>query len=591
MYRTIFTVSFFLLFTFNIHAQDDAKKSETKIIRAEDNKIYINKKQGVYIWLSTSPDPGSEKFRLKSDSTSRYTNPMYFDTEGYNTFRSPSAVDTSSKNVIYPLRDIIFEVYADGIAPVCNAVYHYTFIKKIAEKTFYDKGLKIEIKCTDAVSGVSSLLYSLNDDNFRNYTEPLTSFREGENILKYYAADRVGNTGNVQEVKFYIDKTPPVTHYEIEGKQNEKYISAGAVIKLSASDDLSGIEGIYYKINEGKYSRYTVPVPASLLLKQGSTISFYSEDRLGNKEKVQTIGGSESIGTGDGNAVAEGVVFEFYVDNKAPEVKLDVNPDVYTSKYNYISSRSLFTIKAEDDKSGVDKIYYSINKSSIENDYKSPFTIEKKGLQYIRVKAVDYVGNNSSPITKIFYCDTDAPKSNLVVGKPKFRSHDTLFVTGNTLFTITGSDAESGLGSINYSINGSPDIKYTGGFKLEKEGFASIVHSAQDNVANSEEAKNTKVFVDNTAPVIHYHFSVEAIGSKIVREENTDIYPPHVMIYIAATDKSSGGERIEYSVNGGAVQTVNPVKSFVPGSYIINVYAYDVLGNISKEKIRFSVEK
>jgi len=64
-----------------------------------------------------------------------------------------------------------------------------------------------------------------------------------------------------------------------------------------------------------------------------------------------------------------------------------------------------------------------------------------------------------------------------------------------------------------------------------------------------------------------------------------------VMIYIAATDKSSGGERIEYSVNGGAVQTVNPVKSFVPGSYIIDVYAYDVLGNISKEKIRFSVEK
>ena len=62
------------------------------------------------------------------------------------------------------------------------------------------------------------------------------------------------------------------------------------------------------------------------------------------------------------------------------------------------------------------------------------------------------------------------------------------------------------------------------------------------------------------------------------------------MLYIAATDKHSGGEKIEYTVNGGLLQTENPIKSFKPGNYLVDVNAYDVLGNKNTQEIKFSVE-
>ena len=100
-----------LLFSTNI-AQEPVKPAKKAF--QEEQKVFINKALGIYLWISTSPDPNSQKFRLFSDSSSKYSNPMYFDTEGFNSFRTPSAVDTSSKQIKLPLEDIIFDVYADA---------------------------------------------------------------------------------------------------------------------------------------------------------------------------------------------------------------------------------------------------------------------------------------------------------------------------------------------------------------------------------------------------------------------------------------------------------------------------------------------
>jgi len=562
-----------------------------KVYRSEENKLYINKDLGVYIWLSTSPNADSEKHRLISDTSKKYSNPMYFDTEGYNTIRSPSEVDTSTRKRVYPLHDIIFEVYSDGRPSVSKAVYHYSTTKYLAGKKYYDSNLKIDLQSYDAVSGVETIWYNLNSDKFITYTGTLTSFREGENVLKFYAVDKVGNVEEIHEEFFFIDKVPPKTYYEIEGNTNEKYVSANAVIKLKSDDNLSGVKFIYYKINDGSFINYKVPIPVKLLSNDQATISFYSEDNLDNKEAVQTIGGRDSSLKVEGDPSGQNVVFEFYVDKDPPDVSLEVNSDIYKGNYSYISPRSSFSIIAEDAKSGVDKIQYSINTSRIETEYKTPFTIENKGLQYIRIEAVDYVGNSSAPVLKTFYCDPDPPKSILTIGSPKFLSRDTLFVSTKTPFSITSKDEGAGVASIKYSINNSIEIEYNNSFNLEKKGVSVLKYQATDRVNNPEEQNVTEVFVDIESPVVHYHYSVESIGNKIVRDENYTIYPINVMLYIAATDKYSGGEKIEYSINGGSPQTINPVKSLQPGNYLIEVSAYDVLGNKSIKEIKFSVEE
>jgi hypothetical protein len=319
-------------------------------------------------------------------------------------------------------------------------------------------------------------------------------------------------------------------------------------------------------------------------------LSFYSEDNLGNKEALQTIGGKASDVETENIKPDQNVIFEFYVDKDPPVAALETNSDIYQGNYIYISPRTKFTLTAEDKKAGVEKIEYSINSTSIDILYKNPFSIEKKGLHYLRFKATDYVGNTSTPLVKTYYCDPDAPKSTINIGNPKFLSRDTLFISSKTPISITAKDEGSGLAIIKYTVNNSEPIEYSKSFKLDQNGFAEVQYQAEDKVNNREELNTQKFYVDNELPIIHHHFSVESIGSKVVRDENYTIYPTNVMLYIAVTDKHSGGDKIEYCINGGSLQTDNPVKSLKPGNYLINVSAYDVLGNKSLKEIKFSVE-
>ncbi len=589
--KRIFSVFLLIaLFTTPFYAQTPEQPIK-KVYRSEENKLFINKDLGVYIWLSTSPDTASEKHRLVSESSKKYTNPMFFDTEGYNTVRSPWEVDTSTKRVIYPLHDIIFEVYADGLPPVSKAVYKYTTTKYIDGKRYYDSNLKIDLQSYDAVSGVETIWYNLNSDKYTIYKKPITTFKEGENILRFYAIDKVGNMEDMHEEKFYIDKVPPKTSYQIEGNTSDKYVSANALIKLTSKDDFSGVNKIYYKINNGSFVRYTTPIPVSLLSDDQSSITFYSEDNLGNKENYQTIGGKNSEVTVEEGQPEQNIIFEFYIDKDPPEVSLEVNSDIFKGNYTYISPRTLFTIKAEDEKAGVEKIQYSINSRIIDTEYKEPFVIENKGLQYVRIRAVDYVGNNSTPVLNTYYCDPNTPKTSLLIGSPKFLSRDTLFVSSKTPFTITSKDEGAGIAAVYYSVNDATPIEYEKVFTLDISGPTVLNYYATDKVNNKEEKKATEVFVDNELPAIHYHFSVESIGNKIVRDENYTIYPTNVMLYIAVTDKHSGGEKIEYTINDGTLQTTNPIKSLTPGNYLIEVSAYDMLENKNTQEIKFAVEE
>jgi hypothetical protein len=591
MKKTLAVVLFFLI-TANILLPQEAKDTLKKVYRSENNRLYVNKDLGVYLWLSTSPDEQSEKVRLMSDSSHRYTNPMYFDTEGYNTVRSPWAVDTNTRKVVYPLRDIIFEVYADGIPPVTKSEYKSSLMQVISGKKYFGNDLRVTMKSYDGVSGVENTFYSLNNKQENPYIGELKDFKEGENTLKYYAIDRVGNIEKPKEDIFFIDMNPPKTVYSIMGDQNEKYVSANAKIKLESKDSLSGIKAIYYRVNTGSFKRYYQPIPVTVLTSDNATISFYAEDQVGNKEKLQVIGGKDnSIQIENEQGTSVPVVFEFYIDRDPPVVQVDILGDSYSGKYQYISPRSRISITAEDEKAGVDKILFSINSATVDQEYAEPFTPEAEGLHYIRAKANDYVGNTSALITKSFFADFQSPVSTLTVGDPKFSSRDTLFITSGSVIKINARDDHSGIASIVFSTDGDSAIQYTSSFVLSKAGAHKIVYGSIDLVKNQEKKQELEVYVDDQPPVIHHNFSVESIGNKTVREEIYTIYPTNVMLYLSATDARSGSDRIEYSINGGSVQSTNPVKGFTTGNYQVEVKAYDVLGNFSTTEIKFAIEK
>lgn len=201
-YRLVLVLIVF--FSVVLHAQEQAPVKK-KASFGDNGRLYTNKDLGLYLWLSTSPDENSKKIRLMSDSSKNYTNPMYFDTEGYNTFRSPSCVDTSTKKVVYPMHDIIFEVYSDSRAPVTKAVIRGEQSKRKRNKKIYTEKTDIELKAFDATSGVEKIYYSINNQPYQEYNKSFSIQDKGENILKYYSTDLVGNREEVKKQKIVIE--------------------------------------------------------------------------------------------------------------------------------------------------------------------------------------------------------------------------------------------------------------------------------------------------------------------------------------------------------------------------------------------------
>ena len=99
--------TFILIFIFLSHSFSQTQlKHEKKIYVSPQGKVYVNKTLPIYIKIASSPQANAPTYNLPSVTTSKYANPMYFDTEGRNTLRSPWAVDTVTKQTVNPKIEI-----------------------------------------------------------------------------------------------------------------------------------------------------------------------------------------------------------------------------------------------------------------------------------------------------------------------------------------------------------------------------------------------------------------------------------------------------------------------------------------------------
>jgi hypothetical protein len=120
--------------------------------------------------------------------------------------------------------------------------------------------------------------------------------------------------------------------------------------------------------------------------------------------------------------------------------------------------------------------------------------------------------------------------------------------------------------SVTYVLNGKEEA-YNETFVVDKRGHNTIEWKSVDNVNNIEFLQSLLFIVDNEPPSIHYHYSVEPIGQKEVRDEKYIIYPSNTMLYIGATDDVAGEERLQYSINGEKMKSTIPVVVFAHGYY------------------------
>ena len=570
----------FVIFAFLCNAQVQEKQDPKVVKDKKTGEIYWNRKLPVYINLSTKPNGEGQKVQLKKvekEAPQAY----YFDCDGANFIRTKWKTDENGVRINPPV-EVLWRVNSDGTAPTTKIHYHYNK-KHIANGIiYYDKNLEVSFSSMDAISGVEKTMFSSNKEEYKKYqANQRIKFQAGENNLKVYSVDRVGNVeaikDNLNDHNFVVDEKAPETTHKITGPQIDNIISPKCVIKLTAQDDKSGVRNIKYHQAGDDFKLYGKGIYARNLNAGVNVLTYKAEDYVGNVEQEKT--------------------HELFIDDVAPEPTFAFDKDMYISskKVRYSSKRAIISFEASDNKAGVKIVEYSFDGHNFVD------AKEKIDLQYVQstfnkvyYRATDKVENRSAVKFFTYYIDNSAPKIKWNTPDKFVKRRDTIFVKSSSRIKLKAYEitkVNSGVKELLYSINDGVKKVYNGEFNITKEGHNKLTIWAYDNVNNKSEV-SYDFFVDDKAPEIFNHYSVETQNTKHTGNKTNKVFPKGTFIYLAAEDNVVGNEVIYYSINGGKEKKyTHPISGLKANKdYEIVIKAIDLLGNTSTKTISFSIE-
>ncbi|RLF26467.1 MAG: hypothetical protein DRN01_04665 [Thermoplasmata archaeon] len=186
-----------------------------------------------------------------------------------------------------------------------------------------------------------------------------------------------------------LDNTPPRTTINLQGTEGENgWYRSNIQITLDAFDDGSGVNKIYYKVDNGEQQVYTHPVT---LTEEGvHTLTYWSVDNAGNEEQHHTV--------------------TLKIDKHDPTVHITKPDESYVYINDFKKRQSFFgwtliigdiTVEAfsEDSLSGINKVEFyldGVSRSTItgeQQDYRWRCTESMLFVHLIMVKAYDNAGN------------------------------------------------------------------------------------------------------------------------------------------------------------------------------------------------------
>jgi sugar lactone lactonase YvrE len=133
----------------------------------------------------------------------------------------------------------------------------------------------LALTAVDDSSTVAATYYSSDGTSpTLEYSVPVTITPEGENTITYYSIDSGSNVETPTVELLKIDNTLPVQSDD----STSTYIGS-ATINLSASDSLSGVQGIHYQVNAGPWVSGTTVIVNTL---GAHTVKYYATDYAEN---------------------------------------------------------------------------------------------------------------------------------------------------------------------------------------------------------------------------------------------------------------------------------------------------------------------
>lgn len=347
----------------------------------------------------------------------------------------------------------------------------------------------------DNLVGINITWWYVNDIGNYSITASFdfTGFAEGTYILYYGAQDFLGNNEtSLSSITVIIDDTEPVTGLTIgTPKYGDEIIEINVTsvtsFTLFPSDNMVGVNFTWYKI-DGVYHLYSGPFDFILLGEGVYTLIYGSEDLVENNETGTTI-----------------IV---KVDDSEPDSSLIIGDPKYGDeilKIN-VTSNTHFTINANDDLVGMDKIWWYIN--DMGNYFETvtfDFNSYGEGTHTLFYGASDLLGNNdTTPASITVSVDNSKPITTLIIGQPKYGNGVTdINVTQGTSFVLNGFDFTVGVDTGWRYINDI--LNYTEGNSFDFLGFAegiyTLYYGSRDLLGHNETVQVITVYVDRQHPI------------------------------------------------------------------------------------------
>ncbi|PKQ15982.1 MAG: hypothetical protein CVT67_06655 [Actinobacteria bacterium HGW-Actinobacteria-7] len=399
----------------------------------------------------------------------------------------------------------------------------------------------IQLDATDAVSGVAATYYSTDGTTPTVlYEGPFDFNGEGQSEVKFYSEDTRGNKETIKTRTVRIDNSAP----ESSSDALSEYVGTAA-ITLASVDPLSGVNGIWYHLDDSVWTKGANGVVVTTSTVGPHVLEYYGVDSATNQETTHTA------------------LFSVTSPDMVPPITTLSAPSTW------VSATVLATLSAYDASSTVVGTWYSIDGSTPSIPYTGAIPISAEGTTTIKYRSVDFWGNVETTNVGTVRVDKSPPITT---------SDASLNYVDLAEINLTPSDAYSGVATTKYRVDGG---SWKTGTLVSVIGYSShtLQYYSTDNAGNTESAvsvsfsirRSDKTFQQTDSNILYKGTWADAYSGDAKRSSTSGAA---IWFYAQASRIRWAGYRApdagiaRVSIDGGAWTNIDLYSSFTYSQYV-----------------------
>ncbi|WP_420316715.1 OmpL47-type beta-barrel domain-containing protein [Ekhidna sp.] len=432
-----------------------------------------------------------------------------------------------------------------------------------SSRTYVNKNLPIYLKFSTTPDGKT---YDLKSQRHPEDSAPIYLDTEGPNLIRTKWAVDPNSKEYVYplrevEMELYADSKPPIVSPILTSSNkhrisNVTYYGSDLAIELKDWDEQSGVKQSLWSLNNDAWEEGKTEFANRT--SGDYSYSYYSVDNVNNYTEAANI--------------------NFVFDNTAPITNL-----IKTELDNYVfGPNTKVQFEVIEEHSGIRATYFKLGELSyikVKEGQVLPSSLTD-GDYVITYYSVDNVNNGEELKELNVYLDKIAPIST-INATSSYTRDDILFVSANSLITLSSKDNKAGVKQINYTTRDAADELYENAFSLQNfHGLTSVKFSANDKVENVESENTQKVFVDTLKPST----SIEFLGDYF-EVANRYYVNGETQLKLVGSDANAGVAFIEYAGIGNEFSKYDQPFSLKEEGYYGMMYrSVDNVNNVEYSK-------